>query len=318
MPDPNLLQIGDITDRMQAALSPHFTIRRLPDGADRAAFLAAQGGDFRAVVTGGSIGLPEEVAAALPRLAVVSSFGVGYDLVDAAALAGRGVLVAHTPDVLNDEVANTFVMLWLAVSRSLLAADRHARSGDWERGGAFPLTRSVQNRRVGILGLGRIGQTIAARSAAFGAEIHYHSRSRKDVPHIYHGSAVALAEAVEVLVAITPGGEGTRNLVDAAVLRALGPGGLFFNLARGSVVNEPALIEALEAGTIAGAGLDVFADEPAIPAALRSMENVVLTPHVASATRETREAMGDLVVENLVQWARDGTVKTAVPECRHL
>lgn len=318
MPKPRLLQIGTITDRMRDALVPHFDIDLLFEQEDRGAFLMEHGPDILAVLTDGHYGVPEDVAVALSDLKVVSSYGVGYDNIDANAMAARGVKVCHTPDVLNDEVANTFVMLWLAVSRSLLAADAHARSGAWEQEGAFPLTHSVQNRRVGILGLGRIGQTIADRCAAFGAEIHYHTRSPKDVPYTYHDSAVACASAVEVLVAITPGGASTKHMVNAEVLSALGPEGLFFNVARGSVVDEAALVEALSNGTIAGAGLDVFEEEPKISDGLKTMDNVVLTPHVASATVETRQAMGDLVVENLTQWLSDGTVRTPVPECRHL
>ncbi|WP_298431375.1 2-hydroxyacid dehydrogenase [uncultured Jannaschia sp.] len=313
-----LLQIGEITDRMRDALSPHFEIDILFDQDDRAGFLRDHGADYLAILTNGHWGVPEDVAAATPNLKVVSSYGVGYDAIDADDYAARGILVAHTPDVLNDEVANTFVMLWLAVSRELIPSDRHARSGEWETGGNYPLTRSVMHRRVGILGLGRIGQTIADRCAAFDAEIHYHSRSPKDVPYTYHDSAEACAAAVEVLVAITPGGPSTQHMVNADVLRALGPDGLFFNVARGSVVDEDALVAALRDGTIAGAGLDVFEAEPKIPDALKDMDNVVLTPHVASGTHETRQAMGDLVVENLTQWLADGTVSTPVPECRDL
>ncbi|MGB3555257.1 MAG: 2-hydroxyacid dehydrogenase [Jannaschia sp.] len=313
-----LLQVGGITDRMRDALAPHFDIDILFDQDDRAGFLRDNGGDYAAVLTNGHWGVPEDVEGATPNLKVVSSYGVGYDAIDADAFADRGIKVAHTPDVLNDEVANTFVMLWLAVSRELLPSDAHARSGKWEAEGNYRLTRSVMNRRVGILGLGRIGQTIADRCAAFGADIHYHSRSKKDVPYTYHDSAASLAEAVEVLVAITPGGPETRHLVNADVLRALGSDGLFFNVARGSVVDEDALVQALADGTIAGAGLDVFDEEPKIPDALKAMDNVVLTPHVASATHETRQAMGDLVVENLTRWLEDGNVVTPVPECRHL
>ena len=318
MAEPRLLQIGGITDRMRDALAGAFAVDVLFDAQDRSGYLREHGPDVVAILTNGHDGVPEDVAAACTGLKVVSSYGVGYDAIDAEGMAERGILVAYTPDVLNDEVANTFVMLWLAVSRALIPADRHARSGDWERDGSFRLTRSVQGRRVGILGLGRIGQTIADRCAAFDAEVHYHSRSRKDVPYAYHESPAALAGAVEVLVAITPGGPETHHLVDAEVLRALGPEGLFFNVARGSVVDEDALVAALRDGTIAGAGLDVFEAEPRIPDALKTMENVVLTPHVASATHETRRAMGDLVVENLTRWLRDGTVRTPVPECRHL
>ncbi len=317
MAEVRLLQIGGITERMREALERDFAIDVLPDEG-RADWLAANGAEVVAIVTNGHLGVPEDVATACTGLKVVSSYGVGYDAIDADGMAERGVIVAHTPEVLSDEVANTFVMLWLAVSRELIPSDRHARSGAWEREGNYRLTRSVQGRRVGILGLGRIGQTIADRCAAFDAEIHYHSRSRKDVPYAYHDSAVALAGAVEVLVAITPGGPETHHLVDADVLRALGPDGLFFNVARGSVVDEDALVAALADGTIAGAGLDVFDREPAIPDALKAMDNVVLTPHVASGTHETRAAMGDLVVENLRAWLADGSVRTPVPECRHL
>ena len=316
MSSTKLLQIGSISDRMRDALADTFEIDVLADQSDRAAFLAERGGEYPAVVT--TAGLPDDVLSAATGLKVVSSFGVGYDSIDAEACAARGILVTHTPDVLNDEVANTFVMLWLAVSRDLLGSERHARSGAWAKDGAYPLTRSIQGRRVGILGLGRIGQTIADRCEAFNAEIHYHSRSRKDVPYTYHDNPVALAQAVEVLVAITPGGAETEHLVNAEVFDALGPEGLFFNLARGSVTDEAALIQALLDKRIAGAGLDVFEAEPKIPDALKEMENVVLLPHVASATYETRAAMGDLVVRNLLQWQKDGSVLTAVPECRDL
>lgn len=313
-----LLQIGGITDRMRDGLSETFDIDILFDQDDRAGFLAANGGQYPAILTNGHFGVPDDVAAATPNLKVVSSYGVGYDGIDADGFAGRSIKIAHTPDVLNDEVADTFVLLWLSVSRQLIPADRYARTGAWEREGNFHLTRSVQNRRVGILGLGRIGQTIADRCEAFGAEIHYHSRTPKDVAYTYHATAQECAAACEVLVAITPGGASTRHMVNGDVLKALGPDGFFINVARGSVCDEDALVAALQDGTIAGAGLDVFDEEPKIPDALKTMDNVVLTPHVASATHETRRAMGDLVVENLQQWLRDGSVKTAVPECRHL
>ena len=318
MAKPRLLQIGGIGERMRAALAEDFAIDALDDQGDRAAWLRAEGPEVVAIVTNGHSGVPDDVATACIALKVVASNGVGYDAIDAEGMAARGILVSHTPDVLSDEVADTAILLWLAVTRALIPADRHARSGAWEREGNFRLTRTAQGRRVGILGLGRIGRTIAHRAEAFGAKVHYHSRSRKDAPYAYHESPRALAEAAEVLIAITPGGPGTEHIIDADVLRALGPDGILVNVARGSVVDEAALVRALEDGAIAGAGLDVFEEEPRIPDALKGMDNVVLTPHVASATHETRQAMADLVVENLRQWLRDGTVRTPVPECRHL
>ena len=315
---PRLLQIGTVTDRMAARLAAGFSVLRLFDQPDRAAFLAAEGPGIAAVVTDGHWGVPPEVMEALPDLKVISSYGVGYDAIDAGAAAARGILVAHTPDVLNDEVADTAILLWLAVSRRLVAADRWVRSGDWEARGPFPLTRTVQGRTVGILGMGRIGRTIAERAQAFGARVIYHSRTPKDVPYCRVPDLARMAAQVDVLICITPGGAGTRHLVNAEVLDALGPEGILINVARGSVVDESALVAALAAGRLGGAGLDVFEAEPKVPDALKAMENVVLLPHVGSATVETRTAMGDLVCDNLDRFLADGTVLTPVPECRHL
>ena len=318
MTRPQLLQLGSITDRMRARLSAAFEITELFSQPDQAAFLQERGADFTAVVTDGHWGVPADVMNALPNLRAVSSYGVGYDAIDANAAAARGILVGHTPDVLNDEVAVTTLMLWFAVSRRLVQADAWARSGAWEREGPFPLTHSVMGKTVGIVGLGRIGQTIATRAEAFGARIHYHTRTRKAVDYVYHASPVDLARASDVLVVITPGGAATRHLIDAAVLRALGPEGILINVSRGSVVDETALIAALGNAEIGGAGLDVFEAEPKIPDALKAMQNVVLLPHVGSATVETRSSMGDLVCENLEQFLRDGTMRTPVPECKHI
>ena len=318
MPKPHLLQIGDITERMARRVAAEFEVTELFPQNDRAAFLKEHGADFIAVLTDGHWGVPDDVVAALPNLKVVSSYGVGYDAIDAPALTAKGILIGHTPDVLNDEVAVTAIMLWFAVSRRLIGAEAWARSGAWERDGAFPLTHSVMNRRVGIVGLGRIGQTIAARAEAFGAQVFYHARSRKDVSYTYYADLVDMAAASDVLIVITPGGAETRHLVGQAAIDALGSEGILVNVSRGSVVDEVALVKALEAGKLGGAGLDVFENEPSIPDALKTMENVVLTPHVGSATHETRQAMGDLVCENLSQFLKDGTLRTPVPECRHL
>ena len=312
---PDLLLIGPITDRMMERLTARFNVHALFDEPDQRAFLEAEGARFTAVATDGHYGLTPAPAELLPNLKVVSSYGVGYDAIDARGLAEKGVIVAHTPDVLNDEVADTAILLWLAVSRRLVQADNWARSGAWERDGAFPLTRSVQNRTVGILGFGRIGQTIASRAEMFNARVLYHARSPKDVPQTYVQSAVELAKASDVLICITPGGPSTRRLVDADVLDALGPEGILVNVSRGSVVDEAALVAALAEGRLGGAGLDVFEDEPCIPEALKAMEQVVLTPHVGSATVETRRAMGDLTCDNLIRFLDEGAVHTPVPEC---
>lgn len=315
---PHLLQIGDVTERMRARLEAEFVVAKLFDQQDRAGFLAERGADFVAIVTDGHWGVPDDVLAATPNVKAISSYGVGYDAIDADGVAAKGILISHTPDVLNDEVADTAILLWLAVSRRLVPADHWARSGDWERDGAFPLTRSVQKRTVGILGLGRIGATIAERAKAFNARVVYHSRSNKDVELEYFADLTEMAKACDVLVCITPGGAGTRHIVNREVIEALGPDGILINVSRGSVVDEAAMVAALQSGALGGAGLDVFEEEPKIPHALKSMENVVLTPHVGSATVETRQAMGDLTCDNLSQFLKDGTVLTPVPECRHL
>ncbi len=315
MPErPALLQLGKVSERMEERLAAGFDVTRLPP--DHEAFLAGRGSEFAAIAT--MRGVPNDVLAQLPNLKVISSFGVGYDNIDAAAAASRGILVAHTPDVLNDEVADTAIMLWLAVSKELLPAERWARSGVWETKGAYPLARTVRGRNVGILGLGRIGQTIAKMTEMFGAKVHYQSRARKGVPYLYFDDLADMASEVDVLFVITPGGEGTRHLVNSVVLDALGPEGILINVSRGSVVDEAALVAALKDGRLGAAGLDVFENEPRIPDALKAMENVVLLPHIGSATVETRQAMGDLVCDNLDAWLADGKVVTPVPECRHL
>lgn len=315
MPErPALLQLGRVSERMAERLAAGFDVVQLPP--DHEAFLAERGSEFAAIAT--MRGVSDDVMAGLPNLKVIASFGVGYDNIDAAAAASSGILVAHTPDVLNDEVADTAIMLWLAVSKELLPAERWARSGAWERKGNYPLARTIRGRKVGILGLGRIGQTIAKMTEMFGAEVHYHSRSRKGAPYLHFDNLADMARKVDVLFVITPGGEGTRHLVNAEVMDALGPEGILINVARGSVVDEAALVEALKDGRLGAAGLDVFEDEPRIPEALKAMENVVLLPHIGSATVETRQAMGDLVCDNLDAWLADGKVVTPVPECLHL
>lgn len=307
---PDLLQIGGITDTMRDRLAEHFTIHQLSERAypvDAITHIATNGHD----------GVPADVMAACPNLKMVSCYGVGYDAIDTKAAADRGILVTHTPDVLNAEVASTTILLMLASFRNFLHDEAHARSGAWENGGA-PLSRSADNRRVGILGLGRIGQAIADKLKAFDADIHYHSRSKKDVPYTYHASLTDMAKAVEVLICITPGGPSTHRIVNSEVMDALGPEGTLINVSRGSVVDEPAMVQALQDGRLGYAALDVFEAEPKIPDALKTMPNVVLLPHVGSATHETRAAMGGLVVDNLIAHLTTGKVHTPVPETAHL
>ncbi|WP_170371317.1 2-hydroxyacid dehydrogenase [Ruegeria arenilitoris] len=304
-----LLQIGGITDRMKDRLSAAFDIRRLDD------FDAAR---ITHVVTNGHDGVPPDLMAQLTNLKMISVYGVGYDAVDATAAAARGVVVTHTPNVLNNEVATTAVLLMLACYRELVRDHEYVRSGRWETEGNAPLTRSADNQKVGILGLGRIGQAIADKLAPWSPEISYHTRSPKDVPYRYFDNLVDMANHVDVLICITPGGPSTNKLVNAEVMRALGGRGTLINVSRGSVVDEAALIEALQSGVLGWAGLDVFEDEPRVPQALRELPNVVLLPHAGSATVETRAAMGDLTVDNLLQHLKDGSVLTAVPECKDL
>ena len=315
---PHLIQVGNVNERMTARLNAEFVVHKWFDVQDKDALLAEVGDKVIAISTDGHWGVPDNLFERLANLRVVSSYGVGYDGIDTDAAVRHNVLVAHTPNVLNDEVADTAIMLWLAVSRGLVRADAWVRSGAWESKGAFELTRSIQKRTVGILGMGRIGETIAKRAAAFDAKIVYHSRTSKPVPYDYYDDLTAMARDCDVLMVITPGGAATKHLVNAEVLEALGPDGILINVARGSVVDEAALVEALQSGKLGAAGLDVFEAEPKVPQALKDMDNVVLLPHVGSATIETRRAMGDLTCDNLSQYLRNGTVITAIPECQHL
>ncbi len=240
-------------------------------------------------------------------------FGVGYDGIDTAAARARGIAVTHTPDVLTDDVADLAIGLMLATARKIPASDRFVRAGKWQSG-KFELGTKVSGRRLGIVGFGRIGRAIAHRAEAFGMSIAYTKRTRDtEAPYPYRASPVELARAVDVLIAILPGGESTRGIISAPVLEALGPDGLFVNVARGSVVDEPALVAALASGKLGAAGLDVFVDEPNVPPALLGMENVVLTPHIGSATLQTRQAMADLAFANLQAHFAGEKLPTPIP-----
>lgn len=316
---PELLIIGDITAKMTQALSGQFKCHYLDKITDLDGFLAQNGPSIQAVATTGHDGVPAPIMDALTHLKIISCYGVGYDSIDTQTASERGVIVTHTPNVLNDEVATTAIMLLMACFRQLIVNHNYILAGDWVKLGNAPLSRSIDKMSVGILGYGRIGQTIARKLTAFDCQIAYHARSeRPDSPHKYYDDLTAMAQDITALIVITPGGADTHHIVNKQVLDAIGPKGCLINVARGSVVDEPALIAALQDGRLGYAGLDVFAAEPDVPEALFGMDNVVLTPHVGSATVETRMAMGDLTVENLLCYFNQGMVLTPVPECRHL
>ncbi|MDO9415236.1 2-hydroxyacid dehydrogenase [Pararhizobium sp.] len=260
--------------------------------------------------------VPAGLMDVLPKLEIIANFGVGYDGVDAAHAARSGIVVTHTPDVLNEEVADTAIGLLLNTLRQFPQAEHWLRAGRWVREGAYPLTPlTLRGRTVGLYGLGRIGIAIAKRLEAFGVGIAYHTRSaRTDVSYTHYPKLVGMAEAVDTIVVIVPGTESTRHTINAEVLAALGSKGVLVNIGRGSTVDEAALADALDNGIIAAAGLDVFEHEPNVPDALLALPNVSLLPHVGSASQATRNAMADLVVDNLIAWFGKGAALTPVPE----
>nr|WP_260742866.1 2-hydroxyacid dehydrogenase [Mycobacterium sp. SMC-2] len=307
------LRIGKFERTFEAELSARYEIPKLPDGPGRADFLAERAADIRVVVTSGSAVVDAGTIAALPKLEVIVNNGAGVDLIDLTAARRRGIGVSNTPDVLSDTVADTAVGLILMTLRRFGAADRYVRAGRWERDGPFPYARDVSGLQVGILGLGRIGSAIATRLAGFDCAIAYHNRHRIDgSPYRYAGSPLELAESVDVLVVATTGDPHARHLVDRTVLEALGPEGYLVNIARGSVVDQDALVELLVGGALAGAGLDVFVDEPRVPTELFELDNVVLFPHIGSATGRTRRAMALLAIRNLDSYLDTGELVTPV------
>jgi hypothetical protein len=250
-----------------------------------------------------------------PKLEQISSFGVGYDHIDAKWAGEHGIVVTNTPEVLNEEVADTALGLLLCTVREFPQAERFLRAGKWPQG-QYPLTKAtLRNRTVGMVGMGRIGKAIARRLEAFGVPVVYHSRnSQKGVSHKYYSNLIDMARDVDTLMVIVPGGPTTANMINTEVLKALGPNGILINMARGSVVDEPALIEALKNRTIYSAGLDVFAKEPQVPKELMEMDHIVLFPHLGSSTEVTRAAMDQLVVDNILAWAAGKPPLTPVPE----
>ncbi|TIX73075.1 MAG: 2-hydroxyacid dehydrogenase, partial [Mesorhizobium sp.] len=261
-------------------------------------------------------GIDAAMMDALPNLELIASFGVGYDSVDAGHAATKNIMVTNTPDVLTEEVADTTIGLLINTVRELYAAEKWLRDGNWVKKGSYPLSRlTLRGRSVGIFGMGRIGQAIARRLEAFGLSVAYHNRRRVEgLSYQYHPTLKGLADAVDTLICVVPGGASTEKAINAEILSALGPNGVFVNIGRGSTVDETALAAALASGTIAAAGLDVFADEPNVPKALLVAPNTSLLPHVGSASHHTRRAMADLCVDNLVSWFSERRPLTPVPE----
>jgi len=300
-------RLGPLLPELQQALLRHHGTRLLDELGP------AEAEHVEVAVASGRFGASREAMDRLPALRAVVHFGVGYDSTDVAEATRRGIVVSNTPDVLTNCVADAAVGLVIDVLRGLSAADRFVRRGDWAAGASFPLARQVTSARVGVLGLGRIGLAVAYRLDAFDARISYHSRAEKPgVAYEYAASARELAAGCDVLVVTASGGPESAHLVDAEVLAALGPEGFLVNVARGSVVDEKALVTALAGGRLAGAGLDVFADEPRVPAELLDRDDVVLLPHLASGTAGTRSAMARLVLDNVERFLRDGTLATPI------
>ncbi|MCK8783383.1 2-hydroxyacid dehydrogenase [Roseomonas sp. NAR14] len=310
---PQIILIEPMMAPIEAKLDAAYQVHRLPPaGPGRDAMIARVAPEVRGVATGGGAGIPRPIMDALPHLGIVAINGIGTDAVDLAEAKRRGIRVTTTPDVLTDDVADLGMALLLAGCRGLCTGDRYVRAGKWGKEG-LPLARKASGKRLGILGLGRIGRAIARRAEAFDMEIAYHDiRAFDGVPYRYIDSLAGLAAWSEILMVAASGGAQSRGIVDAAVMDALGPDGLLVNIARGSVVDEKALVAALTEKRLGGAALDVFADEPRTPEALWSMENVVLQPHRASATVETRTAMGELVVANLAAFFAGKEPLTAV------
>jgi lactate dehydrogenase-like 2-hydroxyacid dehydrogenase len=308
-----ILSMGAMGQRIDEALDARYDVYR-DEALDLETILAKHGNEIVGLVTRGKNRTTDALMARLPNLQIISNFGVGYDSIDVAAAAKRGIVVTNTPNVLNDEMADFTVGLMLATIRRFPQADRFVRSGQWEQQ-IFPLGASLRGRKVGIAGMGRIGKVIAKRLDGFDVPVSvFMRRPPADLPYTCHSSLKSLAAAVDVLIVVLPGAAETKNIVNAEILEALGPNGILINVARGSVVDEEALIEALQTGKIFAAGLDVFAREPHVPEALKQMENVVLLPHIGTATHHTRGLMAQLVIDNVISWFEGKGPLTPVAE----
>ena len=308
----NVLKQASLPDALTAELARRYHLVELTALTD--ADFRALAGTFTVLITNGEASVTRELIASLPALELIAVFGVGYDGVDVQAAAEHQVRVSHTPGVLTDDVADLALGLMLATSRQIVAAHKFLEAGEWAAGG-FPWTQKVSGSRVGIVGMGRIGQAIARRCEGFAMQIAYHDRKRLPaLNYAWREDLLTLAAESDFLVICTPGTAANQGLINQPVLAALGEKGILINISRGSVIDEPALVAALESGIIAGAGLDVFSHEPAVPAGLLQRSNVVVTPHMASATWSTRAAMAQLVLDNVACWAEKKALVTPVAE----
>lgn len=316
MTQPTILMLSPLPAAQDMQIDQFGTVHRAYEHDDTAALYESIKNDVTIITTFVSVKCDGALMSKFPNLKLVANFGVGYDGVETAYAAANGITVTNTPDVLTEEVADTALGLLLMTVRELPQAERYLRAGKWGAKGPYPLTpASLQTRTLGIYGLGRIGMAIAKRAESFGMSIEYHNRSKKgDVDYPYHDSLLSLAKSVDTLMVVVPGGAGTLNAINADILEALGPDGLLINIGRGSTVDEEALGDALANNTILGAGLDVFSDEPYVPANFMDHPRVVLLPHVASASQHTRGLMAQVTVDNVKAYTTDGSFITPVPE----
>lgn len=297
---PEILIVGPLHPNVLARLDAEFTTHKLWLAPDKDALVARIAAKVRGIATASNDGASTKLIDALPELEVIACVGVGYDAVDIDAARRRNIPVSNTPDVLNDCVADLAIGMMIGIGRNIAQGDRFVRAGKWRKG-PLPLATRVSGKRLGILGYGRIGRAIAKRAAAFDMRISYHSRNKvADTPYTYHASPVELAKHSDFMIVVTPGGKETFHMVNEQVIKALGPKGFLINVSRGSVIDEAALLKCLQDGSVGGAALDVFEQEPKMDEAFWTLDNVLLQPHVGSATDETRTAMGNLGIDNLL------------------
>ncbi|WP_051919327.1 2-hydroxyacid dehydrogenase [Basilea psittacipulmonis] len=307
-----ILTLTNLHPYLEAELPKHFRVLGASNLEERNRLIQERGADITGVIGAYNIPFDLKWLAHMPNLKVISSFGVGYDVYDLACLKAKNIALSNTPSVLNDTVADTAMALLLAASRGLIQADKWVREGVWQSGKVFPLMSDIHHKKVGIVGLGAIGQVIAKRLTGFDADIRYFSRTAKNVPYLFEPNLKKLAQWADVLIVITVGGPETKHLINKEILECLGENGVLINVARGSVVDENVLIDVLEQGKLGAAGLDVFANEPNVPSRLINLPNVVLSPHVGSATQECRLEMAKLTLNNLIQFFESGTLITPV------